>query len=98
ENTRDVAFSASKAFVWDAARINLPGGKTALAQSLYPAEDGGDAAWGRSTEYLKFAVEEFSRRWYPYPWANAINVGGPVGGIEYPGLLFDSMADKGKSL
>ena len=26
------------------------------------------AAWGRSTEYLKFAVEEFSRRWFPYPW------------------------------
>jgi Peptidase family M1 domain len=97
-DTRDVAFAASRAFVWDAARINLPDGKTALAQSVYPAEDGGAEAWGRSTEELKFAVEEFSRRWYPYPWPNAINVGGPVGGMEYPALLFDSMADKGKSL
>ena len=33
------------------------------------------AAWGRSTEYLKFAIEDFSRRWFPYPWPNAINVG-----------------------
>ncbi len=26
-NTRDVAWAASKAFIWDAAKINLPGGK-----------------------------------------------------------------------
>ena len=98
EHTRDVAFAASTAFIWDAARINLPDGKTALAQSVYPAESAGDAAWGRSTEYLKFAVEEFSRRWFVYPWPNAINVAGPVGGMEYPAVLFDSMNDKGKAL
>jgi hypothetical protein len=98
DHTRDVSFGASRAFVWDAARANLPDGKTALAQSVYPAENGGDTAWGRSTEYVKFAVEEFSRRWRPYPWPNAINVGGPVGGMEYPALVFDSMNDKGKAL
>jgi hypothetical protein len=98
DRTRDVSFAASRAFVWDAARANLPDGKTALAQSVYPAEDGGADAWGRSTEYLKFAIEEFSRRWYPYPWPNAINVGGPVSGMEYPALLFDGMGDKGKTL
>lgn len=27
KNTRDVAFASSKAFIWDAARINLPDGK-----------------------------------------------------------------------
>ncbi len=96
--TRDVAFAASRAFVWDAARASLPDGKTALMQSVYPAASGGDAGWSRSTEYLKFAVEEFSRRWHPYPWPNAINVGGPVGGMEYPGVLFDSAGDKGKQL
>ena len=97
-HTRDVAFAASRAFVWDAARVHLPDGKTALAQSVYPVESAGDAAWGRSTEYLKFALEEFSRRWFPYPWPNAINVAGPVGGMEYPAVLFDSAADKGKDL
>jgi hypothetical protein len=98
DHTRDVAFAASRAFLWDAARVNLPGGKRALAQSVYPAASAGEAAWGRSTEYLKFALEEFSRRWFPYPWPNAINVGGPVGGMEYPAVLFDSSADKGKDL
>ena len=98
DHTRDVAFSASRAFVWDAARINLPDGKTALAQSVYPAESVAENGWQRSTEYLKFAVEDFSRRWYPYPWLNAINVAGPVSGMEYPAVLFDGMTDKGKNL
>ena len=98
DNTRDVAFSASRAFVWDAARINLPGGKTSIAMSFYPAESGGAPAWGRSTEYLKHSVEAFSRRWAPYPWPAAVNVAGPVGAMEYPGILFDSVEDKGKTL
>jgi len=98
DHTRDVAFAASRAFVWDAARINLPDGKTALAQSVYPAESAGNEAWGRSTEYLKFAIEDFSKRWFVYPWPNAVNVGGPASGMEYPGVLFDGATDKGKGL
>jgi len=98
ENTRDVALTASRGFVWDAARINLPGGKTALAQSVYPVESQGSDKWGRSTEYLKHAVERFSERWYPYPWPNAINVAGPTSGMEYPGIVFDGPTDAGKQL
>ncbi len=97
-STRDVSFSASHAFIWDAARIRLPGAKSALAMSFYPVESQGREAWGRSTEYLKDAVENFSRRWFAYPWPDAVNVGGPVGGMEYPGILFDGMEDKGKEL
>lgn len=98
ENTRDVAFAASKIFAWDAARIDLPGGRHALAQSVYPAESAGEQAWGRSTEYVKNAVENFSRRWFPYPWPNAINVAGIASGMEYPGIVFDGIGDKGKQL
>ena len=97
-DTRDVAFSASSAFVWDAARINLPGGGQSLAMSFYPVESGGESAWGRSTEYLKHAVEEFSRRWSVYPYPVAVNVAGGSSGMEYPGMLFDGIADKGKEL
>ena len=97
-NTRDVAFSASRAFAWDAARIQLPGGGRSLAMSFYPVESAGEAAWGRSTAYLKHAVEEFSRRWFPYPYPAAINVAGGSSGMEYPALLFDGIDDKGKAL
>ncbi|HEY0437798.1 MAG TPA: M1 family metallopeptidase, partial [Phenylobacterium sp.] len=98
DNTRDVAFTASRAFVWDAARINLPDGKTALAQSVYPPESIGEGAWSRSTEYMKDAVERFSKRWGAYPWPNAINVAGPATGMEYPGIVFDGIDDKAKTL
>ena len=97
-NTRDVAFGASQAYVWDAARINLPGGSTALAMSAYPVESAGSAAWGRATEYLKAATEYFSRQWFPYPWPVAINEAGSAGGMEYPGITFDSKRANGKDL
>ena len=94
ENTRDVAFSASDAFAWDAARINLPGGKTSLAMSYYPAESAGPRAWDRSTQYVKDTVEKMSARWHPYPWPAAINIAGPASGMEYPGIVFDGIDDK----
>ena len=97
-NTRDVAFSASKAFVWDAARINLPGGKTALAESAYPVEAATQDSWLRSTEYLKDSVEHFSQRWHSYPYPTAWSIGGGTDGMEYPGMAFDGMGDKGKAL
>jgi Peptidase family M1 domain len=98
DNTRDVVFSASPAFIWDAARIQLPDNASSIAMSFYPVESAGEAAWGRSTEYLKHSVEDFSRRWYPYPYPAAINVAGGSSGMEYPGVLFDGIKDKGKDL
>jgi hypothetical protein len=98
DSTRDVAWSASPVFVWDAARINLPGGKSSLAESVYPPESVGDGAWSRSTEYVKDTVERFSKQWYPYPWPAAINVAGFSTGMEYPGIVFDGIEDKGKVL
>jgi aminopeptidase N len=89
-NSRDVAWAASKAYIWDAARINLPGGKSALAMSVYPVESSGASGWSRSTEYLKYSVEHFSKKWFSYPYPVAFNVAGPVGGMEYPGLSFCS--------
>ena len=49
DHTRDVSWSASPVFVWDAARMNLPEGKTALAMSFYPPESVGPHAWDNST-------------------------------------------------
>lgn len=97
-NSRDVAFGTSKAYVWDAARVNLPGGKTSLAMSVYPVESAGEAAWGRATEYLKKSIEYFSAKWFVYPWPVAINEAGSAGGMEYPGIVFDGWQDKKEEL
>ena len=87
-NTRDVAWASSKAFVWDAARINLPSGKKALAQSVYPAESATNDSWNRSTEYVKHSIEFYSGYVYEYSYPVATNVAGIVGGMEYPGIVF----------
>lgn len=95
ENTRDVAWAASTAFIMDAARMNLPSGKTAMAVSVYPKEsaskkDGND--WRRSTEYTKASIEFYSKYLYEFPYPVATNVAGIVGGMEYPGIVFCSAA------
>lgn len=97
-NTRDVAWASSKAFIWDAARINLPEGKSTLAQSVYPKESAGKDAWTRSTEFTKASIEFYSNTYYPYPYDNAINVACGVGGMEYPGVSFCRYSSTGESL
>ncbi len=112
QNTRDVAFAASAAFAWDAARLDLPplptrsrvpswlpwapAPATRLAMSIYPVEAA--ANWTRSTEYVKHAIEYFSARWYPFPYPNAVNLAGHGAGMEYPAMAFDGIDDAGKEL
>ena len=98
KNARDVSWAASKAFIWDASRINLPSGKKALAQSVYPIESKGRGAWSRSTEYVKNCIELYSNEWFEYTYPVATNVGGIVGGMEYPGIVFCSSQSQGGGL
>ena len=98
QRARDVAWAASAAFVWDAAKMNLPSGRKSLAQSLYPVEAAQDSAWGRSTEYVKKSIEYNSKQWYEYTYPVATNVAGVVGGMEYPGIVFCGVKAKKGSL
>lgn len=87
-NTRDVSWAASKAFIWDAAKVNLPSGRKAIAMSAYPVESSGNNSWGRSTEYLKYSMEIYSGKYFEYPWNSAVSVSGVALGMEYPGIIF----------
>ena len=98
KNARDVSWSSSAAFILDGAKINLPSGKKALALSVYPVESAGNQAWGRSTEYTKASIENYSKRWFEYPYPVATNVAGNEGGMEYPGIVFCSWESKGEDL
>lgn len=98
ENTRDVAWASSKAFLLDAARINLPSGKKALAVSAHPVESAGMDAYGRAVEYVKASVEHYSRMWLEYPYPMAINVATNIGGMEYPGIVFCGWTSKGANV
>jgi hypothetical protein len=98
QNARDVAWAASRAFVWDAAKMNVGEGKTALAMSVYPVESIQPDGWQRSTEMVKASVEHYSSRWFSYPYPAMVNVAGIVGGMEYPGIVFCSYSDTGSGL
>lgn len=90
KHTRDVGWAAGKAMIWDAAKVNLPSGRKVLAMSCYPKESMGDSAWSRSTEYLKAAMEIYSKNFFEYPWNVAVSNAGITGGMEYPGMIFNN--------
>lgn len=98
QNTRDVAWGASRAFVQDAAKINLPSGKKCLAISVYPVESITKNGWQRSTEFTKGSIEFYSSKWFEFPYPAATNVAGIVGGMEYPGIVFCSSGSSGQDL
>jgi hypothetical protein len=97
-NARDAAWAASKAFIIDAAKIDLPSGKKSLAISAYPEESIGKNGWQRSTEMVKGSIEYYSKKWFEYPYPAATNVAGIVGGMEYPGIVFCSSKSIGEEL
>jgi len=96
KSSRDIAWAASSAFVWDAARINLPSAKPCLAMSVYPVESAGDSAYGRSTEYTKYSIEIFSKDLFEYPclWQSMWGTGGRTG---VSGYILLRVPGKGKS-
>ncbi|PKB18191.1 M1 family metallopeptidase [Flavobacterium sp. 5] len=98
KNARDLSWASSPAFILDGARINLPSGAKSLALSAYPVESAGNEAWGRATEYTKTSIENYSKRWFEYPYPVATNVAGNEGGMEYPGIVFCGWESKGEDL
>ena len=93
-----MAWGASKAFIIDAAKINLPSGKRAIAISAYPAESIKKNGWQRSTEFVKGSIEHYSSKWFEFPYPAATNVAGIVGGMEYPGIVFCGYGASGEGL
>lgn len=94
-STRDVAWAASKAFIWDAARIKMQSGKIILGQSVYPEESAGanQQYWDSSTYFTKRSIE-INSYWGDFPYPVATNVAGIVGGMEYPGIVFCEWQEK----
>ena len=98
DNARDASWGASHAFVWDAARMNLPSGKKSIIMSFYPVESAADTMWGSATQFAKASIEYNSKQWYEYPYPAAVDIAGRVSGMEYPGIVFCSLKSKKRRL
>jgi len=91
ENVHDVAFAAAANFIWDASGWN-----NILMQSFYPAASA--EAWKESTRMVRHSIQHYSEKWFMYPWPTAINVAGPVAGMEYPMIVFCGAGAEGEGL
>jgi len=81
KNVRDVAWAAAPNFIWDASGWN-----GILMQSFYPPA--ADSVWRESTKMVRHSIKHYSEKWFPYPYPTAININGPVAGMEYPMIVF----------
>jgi len=81
EQVRDVAFGASRHFVWDAAAAETGDG-VSMSHAFYRPEK---RLWRRSAEYGRFSLEHLSEMVMPYPYPQMTMIEGPIGGgMEYP--------------
>ena len=87
-DVRDVSWAAAPNFIWDAS-----GWDGVLIQALYPPV--ALPLWGQAADMARHTIKYHSR-WYHYPYPTAIDVNGPVGGMEYPMIVFCS--DRSDSL
>jgi Peptidase family M1 domain len=91
ENVRDVAWAAAPDYQWDAS-----GWQGVLAQAYYrpSAVD----TWKDAAKMSRFSIQEYSTRWFSYPYPQISAVEGPVSGMEYPMLAMEARGESGPDL
>lgn len=87
-NVRDFAFSTSRKFIYDAMAVQLPGGKSVMAISLYPKES--NPLWGEtSTRVVAHTLKTYSKYTFDYPYPKAISISAEDQGMEYPMICWN---------
>jgi hypothetical protein len=83
ENVRDVAWAASPEYVWDAI-----GWEGVLAQAFYRPTAA--EVWKDAAKMSRSSIQEYSTRWFGYPYPQISAVEGPVSGMEYPMVAMEA--------
>jgi hypothetical protein len=88
QNVRDFAWASSKTFIWDAMGFRYSkGGRLIELHSVYPRD--AMPLWDQySTKAIKQTMVTYGRMVIEYPYPQASNVHGSVGGMEYPMIAF----------
>ncbi|HYF38692.1 MAG TPA: M1 family metallopeptidase [Gemmatimonadales bacterium] len=91
DNVRDAAWAASPEYLWDAV-----GWEGILAQAFYrpTAAD----LWREAAQMSRYSIQEYSTRWYSYPYPQISAVEGPVSGMEYPMVAMQARGDSAAGL
>jgi hypothetical protein len=98
-DVRDFAFATSDRYLWDAARASAGGVGAAprpvVVNAYYRP---GAPGWERAWRYGQHSIEFFSRELIPYIYPQMTIAEGPIGGMEYPMLVFIPRAGSATSL
>lgn len=86
KKVRDVAWAASPEYLWDASGWN-----GILAQAFY--RPSAIDPWKDAADQTRMSLEEYSTRWYKYPWPQMSAVEGPISGMEYPMLVMEAKSN-----
>ncbi|MEO8620820.1 MAG: M1 family metallopeptidase [bacterium] len=86
KKVRDVAWAASPEYLWDASGWN-----GILAQAYY--RPSAIDPWKDAADQTRMSLDEYSTRWYKYPWPQMSAVEGPISGMEYPMLVMEAKSN-----
>ncbi len=86
QHVRDVAWAGAPDFRWDATSW-----KGIVTQAYYEWPKSG-AEWTHAAEETQWTIRTYSQFVFPFPYPQATLVAGPVGGMEYPMIVFVNYA------
>jgi hypothetical protein len=85
-NVRDVVFAASPEYLWDASSW-----KGIMAYAYY--RPSAIETWKDAADMSRQSIQEYSERWFPYPWPHISAVEGPISGMEYPMIAMENKSE-----
>jgi hypothetical protein len=91
DNVRDVAWAASPEYLWDASSWD-----GTLAQAYY--RPSAIDTWKDAARMSRYSIQEYSTRWFRYPYPQMSAIEGPVSGMEYPMVAMEAKGDNGPDL
>ena len=83
KNVRDAVWAASPDYQWDASSYK---GSYAFAYYRPSAAD----LWKDAADMSRMSIQEYSERWFPYPWPHISAIEGPISGMEYPMIAMEN--------
>ena len=88
KSVRDAVWAAAPDFMWDASSWK---GHMAYAFYRPSAID----TWKDAADMSRMSIQEYSERWFPYPYPQITAIEGPISGMEYPMVAMENKsADK----
>ena len=86
KNVRDAVWAASPEFQWDGTSW-----KGIYAFAYY--RPSAAVNWHDAADQSRMSIQEYSERWFQYPWPHISAIEGPISGMEYPMVAMENKSN-----